>query len=81
MKYPEYMRNNARHRGPRESDKQTTVIRDKVISVEKAGVLLQAIRTKRELLHQDIYAFYDEESYMNIKSAMNDVRGSKGGEI
>lgn len=81
MKYPEIVRTNARHRGPRESRKQINSQRDIRASLDVLRKELSTRRKVGEELRKDMFTLYNETIPRQRTEVINGVISVKGGEL
>lgn len=81
MRYPEMVKTNARHRGPMESVKQSSQIRDAGRSVALLQELFTKLESKQKTLTGDIFTFYNATIPDAVQEAIHDVNTVKGGEL
>lgn len=81
MHYPEMVKTNARRRGPMESAKQTSQVRDAERSIALIRSKLEKIGQSCQLAQSDVFGLYNGTIPDRLRAGMNDVASVKGGEL
>lgn len=81
MRYPEMVKTNARHRGPRESVKQTNQVLDAQASITHLYKMFETNGVKRAELATSVNADYNSTRPQEMDRLRKETLAVRGGEL